>query len=143
MPNDLDLLGHMNNGRYLSILDIGRIDLLVRSGFWRKMTTAGWYPVVAAQTITYRKSLRLGQQFDVFTRIIGLHDRWVFIEQTFRRGDAIYAQAVIRTRFLKEGGGTVSLEELNTLAGCPPDDLLLPEWVERWTTDSRVLAETP
>lgn len=34
-PTDLDVQRHMNNGRYLSLMDLGRMDLLVRSGFWR------------------------------------------------------------------------------------------------------------
>ncbi len=32
LPNDLDPSLHMNNGRYLAIMDLGRIDLLIRSG---------------------------------------------------------------------------------------------------------------
>ncbi len=34
LPNDLDVQMHMNNGRYLSIMDLGRLDLIVRLGFW-------------------------------------------------------------------------------------------------------------
>ena len=47
LPTDLDLLFHMNNGKYLSILDLGRLDLLLRSGLWQALTERGWYPVVA------------------------------------------------------------------------------------------------
>ena len=32
LPTDIDLLRHMNNGRYLSLFDLGRWDLLVRTG---------------------------------------------------------------------------------------------------------------
>lgn len=32
LPNDLDLNFHMNNGRYLTVLDLGRIDFLLRIG---------------------------------------------------------------------------------------------------------------
>ena len=56
--SDLDQIGHVNNGVYFSMMDLGRVDLLWRSGFWQKPTKAGWYPVVASQTITYRKPLR-------------------------------------------------------------------------------------
>jgi acyl-ACP thioesterase len=30
--NDLDLNLHMNNGRYLSMCDLGKIDVMIRSG---------------------------------------------------------------------------------------------------------------
>ena len=69
-PLDLDVLMHMNNGRYLSILDLGRMDLMLRSGFWKVTEERGWYPVVAGQGITYRKSLRLWEKFEVRTRVM-------------------------------------------------------------------------
>lgn len=136
--SDLDLMRHMNNGKYLSILDLGRMDLMIRSGFWAKLSEAGWYPVVAGQTITYRKSLRLGQRFDVHTRVLGFDDRAIYVEQTVCVGSTVYAQAVIRTRFLKKTGGTVEVEELRELAGGFPDDLELPEWVRRWSESARI-----
>ncbi len=48
-PHDLDLFGHVNNGRYLTIMDVARLDLLVRSGLWSRIRARGWYPVVAGQ----------------------------------------------------------------------------------------------
>ena len=34
-PTDLDLNLHMNNGRYLSVMDLGRIDHVARTGLQR------------------------------------------------------------------------------------------------------------
>src|SRR5690606_21299243 len=34
LPSDIDLLRHMNNGRYLSLFDLGRWDLLTRTGLF-------------------------------------------------------------------------------------------------------------
>ncbi len=44
LPTDLDVLGHMNNGVYLSIMDLGRMDLLQRSGIWSRLFGAGIFP---------------------------------------------------------------------------------------------------
>jgi Thioesterase-like superfamily len=49
-PHDLDLSFHMNNGRYLTIMDLGRADLMLRSGLWRAILRHGWAPVVSAAT---------------------------------------------------------------------------------------------
>lgn len=136
---DLDLLRHVNNGKYLTMLDLGRMDLLMRSGFWARITQLGWYPVVAGQTITYRRSLTLGQRFDVYSRILGYHSRWVYVEQTFCRGETVYAQAIIRTRFLRSAGGSVELDEIRSIAGEAPDGREVPQWVRDWTDGSRVL----
>ena len=57
LPNDLDTLGHMNNGRYLTMLDLARTELMMRSGLYRRSEELGYYLVVAGQTINYRRSL--------------------------------------------------------------------------------------
>ena len=36
-PNDLDVNVHMNNGRFLSIMDLGRFDLSFRTDLGRAM----------------------------------------------------------------------------------------------------------
>jgi acyl-CoA thioesterase FadM len=138
VPTDLDLLGHMNNGKYLSILDVGRLDLLIRTGVWDALRSRGWYPVVAGQTITYRRSLTLGQRFDLYTRLIGFDDRWGYVEQTFCVGTTIHAQAVVRTRFLKRSGGSVDHDELEAMVGGFPPSLEVPEPVRQWTASLRV-----
>ena len=43
-PADLDVQRHMNNGRYLTLMDLGRMDLMLRSGFWKKVTDQGCVP---------------------------------------------------------------------------------------------------
>jgi acyl-CoA thioesterase FadM len=139
LPTDLDLFRHMNNGRYLTIMDVARLDLLVRSGFWARVRARGWYPVVAGQTITYRRSLTLGQRFVVESRILGTHDRWSYVEQTFLVGDEVAARAVVRNRFLHDGGGTVSAAELAELVGPVPDDGRMPDWVADWTSSTRTI----
>jgi len=41
VPTDLDVLGHMNNGVYFSLMDLGRIDLMIRTGAWKRLTALG------------------------------------------------------------------------------------------------------
>ena len=65
---DIDVLGHMNNGVYLSIMDLGRMDLMIREGFWAKLRAAKMYPVMVSETITFRKSLSLWQRFTAKTK---------------------------------------------------------------------------
>lgn len=137
-PTDLDVLLHMNNGKYLTIMDLGRLDLMQRAGLWGELNRRGWYPVVAGQTITYRRSLKLGQRFDLQTRVVGTDDRWIFLEQTFVVGDVVHARAVVRARFLKRTGGSVEHDELEELVGGFPDHLELPQWMADWTQSTGI-----
>jgi acyl-CoA thioesterase FadM len=136
LPTDIDLLRHMNNGMYLSILDLGRIALMQRSGMWAALNRRGWYPVVAAETITFRRSLQPWQRFVVESRVLGFDAKAVYIEQRFVVGGEIYARAYIRGRFLKRSGGTVGYDEMVELAGTAPDDGRMPEWLLGWGDDT-------
>ncbi|RXZ47148.1 thioesterase [Agromyces binzhouensis] len=140
LPTDLDVNRHMNNGVYFSIMDVARFDMLVRNGVFGLMREKGWYPVVASETITFRKSLQLWQRFTIESRLIGYDERAVYVEHRLVRPDAsgepeIYARAFIRARFLRKAGGTVPVSELMEVFGTPPADDELPEWIERWGAD--------
>lgn len=136
-PTDLDVLGHMNNGRYLTIMDLARVDLMMRAGFWRTLRERGWYPVVAGQTITYRRSLLPLRRFVVRTEVLGTEGEWIYLRQTFLSGGRLSAEAVVRARFLKRSGGSVTVAEMYEAAGLPGRELEVPAWVVRWTQDTR------
>lgn len=135
---DLDELRHMNNGVYLTLLDHARQELVVRTGLWARLRAAGMYPVVSAQSIAYRRSLRLGQRYVIESRMLGLDDRAVYIEQRFVVGDEIYARAYIQGRFLYEAGGTVPMEALVAVTGVDPVAHPIPAWLHDWAAANRL-----
>lgn len=82
-PHDLDTSLHLNNGRYLTLMDLGRLDVMVASGLWRTVLRHRWTPVASAIKIRYRRELRLLQRFYIDTRIVAWDDRTVVMEQKF------------------------------------------------------------
>jgi acyl-CoA thioesterase FadM len=136
LPTDIDVLHHMNNGRYLSLFDLGRWDLLTRTGMADSMKRHGWYGVVVAETITFRKSLELWQRFDVESRMIGHDDKAIYLEHRAVVDGEVYAQAIIRSRMLKRSGGTLSHEELFGAIGRPDAVPEVDQWVHDWVAAS-------
>ena len=134
-PRDLDVLNHLNNGVYLTMMDLGRMDLMLRSGVWARITANGLFPVVSAQTISYRKSLAPWQSFELQTRIAGYDERSVYIEQRFVARGEIYARAIMSSRFLRRAGGTVGVAELLEKVGGGVEPFAPEEWVRRWASD--------
>lgn len=160
-PTDLDVLGHVNNGTYLSIMDLARVDLMARAGLLAKLRARGWYPVVGEQSIQYRRSLTLGERFAVVTRVLGWDERAFLVEQRFVRpaarnadvggdtgGDDEVATAVVRARFLArareraEPGGPLPTAAILALAGLDAPSPALPAWVARWAEDQTALRMT-
>ncbi|MFC5381312.1 acyl-CoA thioesterase [Aquipuribacter nitratireducens] len=136
-PGDLDALGHVNNGRYLTLLDLARTDLLLRSGAHAVLHRRRWYPVVTAETIAFHRELRLGQPFTVTTRTLGWDDRSILLEQVFRRGrdgsGEVVAEAVVRALFLRVGGGRVPTADLLAASGHDgATSPALPDWAAAW-----------
>lgn len=134
-PPDLDVLFHVNNGVYLSMLDVARVDLLLRSGMATVLRRHKIYPVVAAETIRFRRSLQLFQTFEVETTVIGWDEKAIIIQHHFLRRGALVAEAVVRARFLRRQGGTVSSRELLELLNVPREKgaaPVLPPWIDAW-----------
>ncbi|WP_380164718.1 acyl-CoA thioesterase [Jannaschia sp. R86511] len=142
-PSDLDLLRHVNNGVYLTIMDVARLDLLARAGVAPLLKAEGWYPVVVAETITFKRSLKLFERFDVRTQVIGWDERALFLQQDFLRGDGLVASAVVRARFLGRDGSKVTSRQVLDLAGHDPAGhdpapLTMPRWVTEWAEATEI-----
>jgi acyl-CoA thioesterase FadM len=82
-PHDLDPSLHMNNGRYLTLMDLGRLDVMARSGLLRAAWRHGWTPIASGIQIRYRRELRLWQSFRIETRLVAWQTHLVVMEQRF------------------------------------------------------------
>ena len=79
-PHDLDVSLHVNNSRYWALMDLGRIDLIIRSGLWRAVVRNRWAPIVNAARIRFRRELPPFRRFRIETRIVAWTDTFVVME---------------------------------------------------------------
>lgn len=132
-PTDLDVIGHVNNGKYFSMLDLARLDLMIRCNLWRKVRKQNWYPVVIAESMRFKRSLTLLQRFSIRTQVIAWNDKDIYLLQDFIYQQEIVAQGLIKARFLKKGGGTVIPQEVLELQAVPAAiSKELPDWIKQW-----------
>ena len=82
-PHDLDLALHMNNGRYLALMDLGRLDIMVRSGLWREVLRHKWTPIASAITVRFQRELPLFQRFRLDSCLLCWDETLVVMEQIF------------------------------------------------------------
>jgi acyl-CoA thioesterase FadM len=136
-PNDLDLNVHMNNGRYLSLMDLGRVDVMFHSGAFALWFKRGWQPLVAWSCCRHFKPLRLFQRFEIRTRILGWDEKWIYFEQRFASGGTLYALAAVKA-LMAGNERLISTEELFGATGHEPrPSPALPEWVLTWLAAER------
>lgn len=141
-PLDLDLNLHMNNGRYLTLMDLARVDLMLRNGWVSRLRRAKMFPVVAGQTIRYRKSLALFQPFEIRTRILGWDERSFYLQHEFVSKGEVVGLGVIRGVFLQQGKGRVAPADVVAAAGANETSPEIPQWVLDWQAADQAGWET-
>jgi acyl-CoA thioesterase FadM len=135
-PNDIDLNLHMNNARYLSMMDYARTHLLARTGLLEHIVRARWQPLVGAVWMTYRRSLPLFSRFRIDSKLVCWDDRWFYIEQTFTGRDGLAALGWVKG-MLRDGRGSIEpqrvLERVMPGIISPP----MPDAIAQWNDLTR------
>jgi acyl-CoA thioesterase FadM len=130
-PQDIDLNRHMNNGRYLSVMDYARTHMLARTGLLTDIIRSRWQPLVGAVWMTYRRSLPLFSPFVVSSRLLCWDTRWFYIEQTFTGPEGLAAVGWVKGA-LRDSNGSLDpqsvLERVFPGAASPP----IPEAIALW-----------
>ena len=110
LPNDIDINLHMNNGRYLTICDLNRVDWFARSGLLKAMFKRGWIPVIAEHTMTYKKPLDIFQRYVVKLEVMSWDEKYFYMTHTFVSGDRVVAEGTSKGCVYERGVGVVSSE---------------------------------
>ena len=137
-PNDLDPNWHVNNGRYLTLMDLGRIDLTVRMGFLHLVFGRGWMPVLGGAMITFQRPLRPFQRYTLETRLVAWDDKWLYLEQRFESAGKRVATAVVKGLIRGKDRSIPTAEVMHAVgwdAPSPP----VPEAIARWAAAEEVL----
>lgn len=132
-PNDLDSNFHLNNGRYLTLMDIGRFDLSWRSGLLQTALRRGWFPVLGSAHIIFRRSLNLFQEFELHTRIYWFDEKWFYIEQKFIRDGETCAHALVKGVFRHKSKNIPIpqiMETMGVTVPYPERPALIDHWMQ-------------
>jgi len=92
LPNDIDINLHMNNGRYLTICDLTRIDMFIRTGLAKTMIKEKWMPVISEHTMKYKKALKLFEKYTIKMEVTGWDEKSFKMLHTFIVGERIVAE---------------------------------------------------
>lgn len=132
-PHDLDAFGHMNNGRYLQIMDVARVEWMVRTGVARMLLANRWSGVLGGTLMRYRHPLRPFQRYRVRTALIHWDERWFFFEQTFLDGDGRCVASGLSRAAIRGSGMWIPTadvaERLMPGISAPPAPAYLDAWL--------------
>ncbi|MEM9532156.1 MAG: thioesterase family protein [Pseudomonadota bacterium] len=133
LPHDIDALGHLNNGGYFQIMDVARVDWMLRTGVLAAIRRHRWTPVLGGGVARFRFSLRLFQPYRVLTRLLSWDDRWFFLEHVFLdRSQRCVAAGVTRAAMRSAGAWVNAAQVAGAVApglAAPPPPKYLKDWI--------------
>lgn len=135
-PWDLDMFLELNNGRTLTLYDLGRIILARRTGLWSAMGPRRWGLAVAGASVRFRKRVHVFQKVEMRTRCIGWDDKFFYMEQSMWRAGNCTSHLLVRAA-VTDAKGLVRMDRVHRdsgLFGLSPE---LPQWVHLWDASER------
>lgn len=130
-PQDLDPWRELNNGRTLTLFDLGRIPMSLRMGFRDVARAHGWGITVAGNSTRYRRRVTLFTKLTQVSRVVGWDDRFTYIEQSFWNSDDCTSHMLLRSAFISKAGIVPPQTVLRAL-GQPTQSPPLPDWIADW-----------
>ena len=130
-PWDLDPWIELNNGRTLTLFDLGRIPLARRTGMIPVLRANNWGITVAGNSTRYRKRIRAFDRFTMLSRMVGWDHRFVYMEQSMWRGGECCNQVQIRSA-VTSAKGIVPPTDVVRALGHDMESPALPDWITAW-----------
>ncbi len=130
-PWDLDPWRELNNGRTLTLYDLGRIPMASRTGLIGVLRAKGWGITVAGNSTRYRRRVKVFQRFELRSRCIGWDDRFLYTEQGMWLGEECANHILIRSA-ITSPKGIVPPSEVLSAMGQETESPPLPDWVQNW-----------
>lgn len=131
--NDIDNYLEMNNGRILTLFDLGRTDFAIRTGLGIKLIKHRWGLVVAGSTIQYRKRVRAFDKVVIKTHLKAIDEKWIYVEQTMWANGRPCSHALLRTGVTNiKTGKVIDTKTVMTALGYAEIEMPLDGWVQAW-----------
>jgi acyl-CoA thioesterase FadM len=138
MPTDLDLNGHMNNGRYLTMVDLALATVFIRSGFARLCFARGWRPMGSGSIVYFRRGLTVFQRFTLRFSLDAWDDLWSYGRFEFLRDGQVCATGFVKGAAAGRGG-LVRTADIYPALGFQQASPAFPEDLRAWIAADQLL----
>jgi acyl-CoA thioesterase FadM len=142
LPNDIDINGHMNNGRYMTIVDLMLMEYFVRIGFAGVLIKKSWRPMSGGSFITYRRGLRPFQTYRLRYRIDACDAHWNFMRFEFLDGDKVCASGYMKGAAVGKEGLIKNVDSYAQLGQVVLPNPI-PDAVEHWLAAEKNVMTQP
>lgn len=117
---------HMDNGRYLTVIDLLLIEFFVRTGYAKVLIQQGWKPMSGGSIISYRRGLQPFQNYTVRYRFTGCDEIWNYMHLEFIADGKVCAAGYMKGAAVSKQG-FVKMSSRMLCSVCPCSLKLCPK----------------
>ncbi len=132
LPQDIDPFMELNNGRYVTLLDLGRYSLGARVNMGSFLKRNKWSLTIVGTYNEYRHRLRLFQRFILQTKILGYDEKWFYFFQKVERNGKTHMASVVKFAYTSKKGLVLPKEVVSAM-GIKYEPNSLPSWIKELT----------
>ncbi len=107
---DLDFNFHINNGKIVTLFDLGKLDLLTKCGMIKPQITGEFQSVIKENICTYPRSAGYGQRVEMEGHILRWDEKHIVIRQRLYKKPKVYSG--IRSKLFKKTKNTKAEKSL-------------------------------
>lgn len=132
LPWDIDPWMELNNGRTLTLYDMGRLPLARRTGLIRLLRQQKWSLTMAGVSVRYRRRVRMFERVEMRSRAVCWDDKFMYLEQSMWKADGACANHALYRSAITSRDGIVSPETALLAMGKPVQSPDIPDWIAAW-----------
>ncbi|THD76654.1 acyl-CoA thioesterase [Thalassobius vesicularis] len=132
LPWDIDLWMELNNGRTLTLYDLGRMILAKRAGLLGAMKRNRWGMTMAGACVRYRRRIRVFEVIEMRSRAVCWDNRFIYIEQSMWKSDGECANHIVYRTAVTDRNGIVAPETVIRDIMVTVPEVKTPEWIATW-----------
>lgn len=131
-PQDLDMWLELNNGRTLTLYDIGRIAMAYRGGLIPALRKNRWGLTMAGSYTRFRRRIRGFERFEMRSRLVCFDIRFMYIEQSMWKTNGDCASHVVYRAAVTDKDGIVAPAQAMQAMGHTGASPEMPAWIAAW-----------
>ncbi len=131
-PHDLDFWLELNNGRALSIYDIGRTAMAQRAGLIKVLKRKRWGMTMAGSNTRFRRRIHGFERFEMRSRGICWDDKFFYLEQSMWKRNGECASHVLFRAAVTDKNGLIPPQKVMIEIGPDVPSPPMPDWVAEW-----------
>ncbi|GAA6145008.1 acyl-CoA thioesterase [Thalassolituus maritimus] len=131
-PHQIDFNLHMNNAKYLNVMEAARWTLFRHNGWFKHLFDKRINLVVASLEITFIRELNLFTGYEIHTKLTSWDEKYIYFEQRLMVKGKLYGHALVKMAGVRKGKRALT-PEICEAVGVDFNQAEMKDAITRWS----------